>query len=115
MANDKHFRIKNGLKVGDTEVVNESGQITASAISIGGEILPTLITTQSDTLSSLSAALGTYADAESTNTLIEQLKLTASGHKVSASSSAAATSLSLSAATLAKNSTSDAKSSYRGF
>ena len=71
MANDNHFRVKNGIKVGDTEVVTSSAKITASIVNVSDTILPDKLDSIDSSISSLSAALGTYSAALSTQTLIE--------------------------------------------
>ena len=92
MAVDKHFRVKNGIKVGTTEVITESAKVVASTIEVANIILPTKISTIENTLSSLSAALGTYEASLITSTLIENLKDTASGYTSATLSSKLATS-----------------------
>ena len=78
MANDNHFRIKNGLKVGDTEVISASAKITASTVTVSGTLLPTKLDSFEDSLSSFSATLGVYEDSLHQQTLIEALKDSAS-------------------------------------
>jgi hypothetical protein len=78
VANDKHFRIKNGLKVGDVEVISASGKLSASSVTLGAILLSDFGTSTESTLSSLSAALGTYEDSLTTLTLIEEAQESAS-------------------------------------
>ncbi len=105
MANDKHFRVKNGVKVGDTEVITSSAKVVASTIEVASVILPTKISTIETTLSSLSAALGTYTDSLVTSSLIGDLKLTASSNAATALLHRQSASASRSAALSAKNDT----------
>ena len=109
-VDNKHFRVKNGLKVGDVEVISASGTITASKIyNNAGQSLSATQLAVDTNLESLSASLGTYVDSSSIHNLIVTLKENASSQqasvlasKHSASSNAVSVSSSKSAADLAR-------------
>ena len=88
MANDKHFRVKNGLKVGDKEIISASGIITASTVNIGTQNLSDFVSGTNLSISSLSASLGTYEDSLNTLTLIEEAQQSASSALSSAQAAA---------------------------
>ena len=103
MANDNHFRVKNGIKVGDTEVVTSSAKITASIVNVGNTILPDKLDEFDSSISSFNAALGVYTASLSTQTLIEDLRDDASAALAAAQSSREAADAAKSAAESAKN------------
>ena len=79
MANDKHFRIKNGLKVGSTEVISESAKISTDRVfEPTGELLTTTLTGLENDVSSLQSALGEYETSLNTLTLIQASQVSAS-------------------------------------
>ena len=112
MANDKHFRVKNGIKVGNTEIATSQGKVPASVVYVADVSLPNHLDSVSATLSSLSASLGTYEDAVGVLTLIETSQASASASlsatEILKFAASAAMSAALIAETTAEQSASDA-------
>ena len=112
MANDKHFRVKNGIKVGNTEIATSQGKVPASVVYVADVSLPNHLDSVSATLSSLSAALGSYEDAVSVLNLIETSQASASASlsatEILKFAASAAMSAALIAETTAEQAASDA-------